>query len=68
MLTFQVENKDFALGMLGKVRMIRFAEEPWRRGDPSDLSDDPDPCRCSERRFRRKTALTDATLRMSGRY
>ena len=26
MLTFQVENKDFALGILGKVRMIRFAE------------------------------------------
>ena len=26
MLTFQVENKNFALGILGKVRMIRFAE------------------------------------------
>ncbi len=48
MLTFQLESKEFALSILEKVRMIKFAESLG--GVETDhLSDDSDSCRCSQR-------------------
>ena len=64
MLTFQVENKDFALGMLGKVRMIRFAES---LGGVETLLTYPTTQTHADvpKEIQEKNGLTDATLRMS---
>ena len=64
MLTFQVENKDFALGILGKVRMIRFAES---LGGVETLLTYPTTQTHADvpKEIQEKNGLTDATLRMS---
>ena len=64
MLTFQVENKNFALGILGKVRMIRFAES---LGGVETLLTYPTTQTHADvpKEIQEKNGLTDATLRMS---
>ena len=64
MLTFQVESKDFALKILGKVRMIRFAES---LGGVETLLTYPTTQTHADvpKEIQEKNGLTDATLRMS---
>ena len=46
MLTFQLQTKEQALGVLSRVRMIKFAES---LGGVETLLTYPDPCRCTGR-------------------
>lgn len=59
-----MENKDFALGILGKVRMIRFAES---LGGVETLLTYPTTQTHADvpKEIQEKNGLTDATLRMS---
>ena len=64
MLTFQLESKEFALSILEKVRMIKFAES---LGGVETLLTYPTTQTHADvpKEIQEKNGLTDATLRMS---
>ena len=64
MLTFQVESKEFALSILEKVRMIRFAES---LGGVETLITYPATQTHADvpREIRERNGITEATLRLS---
>ena len=64
MLTFQLESKEFALSILEKVRMIKFAES---LGGVETLVTYPTTQTHADvpKEIREKNGITEATLRMS---